>query len=357
LVARDRGEPINGLDERLRSAIADCVRHQVDVGLDVVNDGEVSKISYATYVKERLEGFEGESEVRTSRSDLRDHPDFNPNLENKVLRPACVSPIRLKDHDAIRIDIEALNAASPPGTRKFMTAASPGVIALFFANQFYASRGEYLQAIADAMRVEYEAVVEAGITLQLDCPDLAMGRHVEFGAASLTEFRRAAWESVEALNYAVRGLPPESMRMHVCWGNYEGPHHRDVPLQEILDIVLQARPAGILLEAANPRHAHEYRVFEETKLPEGKYLVPGVVDSTNNYIEHPEVVADRIVRYARRVGPSRVMAGSDCGFATFAVRTVVAPSIVWAKLRSVVDGARIASERLDREGAAAPIGT
>ena len=348
---------MGSLDERIRSAVADCVRHQVDVGLDVVNDGEVSKISYATYVKERLGGFDGVSEVRTNRSDLAEHPDFAPNLENRVLRPACASPIWVRDRDAIRIDIETLNAACPPGTQKFMTAASPGVIALFFANQFYASREEYLQAIADAMRFEYKAIVEAGITLQLDCPDLAMGRHVEFGAASLTDFRRAAWESVEALNHAVRGLPAENIRMHLCWGNYEGPHHRDVPLSEILDIVLTARPAGILLEAANPRHAHEYHVFEKTKLPEGKYIVPGVVDSTNNYIEHPEVVADRILRYARRVGPARVMAGSDCGFATFAVRTVVAPSIVWAKLRSVVDGARIASERMSLEGAAAPIRT
>jgi 5-methyltetrahydropteroyltriglutamate--homocysteine methyltransferase len=227
-----------------------------------------------------------------------------------------------------------------------MSAASPGVIALFLANEYYPNREAYLEAIARAMRIEYEAIARAGIVLQLDCPDLAMGRHIQFGQASLEEFRRQAALNVEALNYAVGNIPPEQLRMHLCWGNYEGPHHRDVELRDIIDIVLPARPSAISLEACNPRHAHEWRVFEDVKLLEGKTLIPGVIDSTNNYIEHPDLVAQRLERYASVVGKENVMAGSDCGFGTFAGMSTVDPHITWAKFRAMSDGARLASEHL-----------
>jgi 5-methyltetrahydropteroyltriglutamate--homocysteine methyltransferase len=220
------------------------------------------------------------------------------------------------------------------------------VIALFLPNAYYPTREAYLEAIARAMKPEYEAIAGAGFVLQLDCPDLAMGRHIQFGQASLEEFRRQAALNVEALNYAVGNIPPEQLRMHLCWGNYEGPHHRDVELRDIVDIVFSARPSGISIEASNPRHAHEWRVFEDVKLPDGKVLIPGVIDSTNNYIEHPDLVAQRIVQYARLVGRENVLAGSDCGFGTFAGLSAVDPDITWAKFRALAEGARLASREL-----------
>ena len=241
--------------------------------------------------------------------------------------------------------MKAATAASPP-TDVFMSAASPGVIALFLANEYYPTREAYLEAIARAMKNEYDAIARAGIVLQLDCPDLAMGRHIQFGQASLEEFRRNAALNVEALNYAVGDIPPEQLRMHLCWGNYEGPHHRDVELRDIIDIVFSARPSAISLEACNPRHAHEWRVFEDIKLPAGKVLIPGVIDSTNNYIEHPDLVAQRIVQYANLVGRENVLAGTDCGFGTFVGLSTVDPAITWAKFRAMAEGSRLASERL-----------
>jgi 5-methyltetrahydropteroyltriglutamate--homocysteine methyltransferase len=236
--------------------------------------------------------------------------------------------------------------AAESGDRGFMSAASPGVIALFFRNEYYPTPGAYLEAIADAMREEYQAVVEAGFILQIDCPDLAMGRHIQFSDLDLAGFRREAERNIEALNYALRDIPPEQLRMHLCWGNYEGPHHRDVPLADIIDLVFKARPAAIAFEAANPRHGHEWKVFDDVKLPAGKTLVPGVIESKSNFIEHPELIAQRIHRYAKRVGRDNVIAGSDCGYGTWVGQAAVDPDVVWAKLAALAEGARLCSRAL-----------
>jgi 5-methyltetrahydropteroyltriglutamate--homocysteine methyltransferase len=307
-------------------------------------------------VKDRLTGFGGTQTFSTGSSigptDLTDYPRFaqrmmsSMNVDMKL--PACTGPIELADPQAVQRDIAQLKqaAAGKQIADVFMSAASPGVIALFLPNEYYPSREAYLEAIAKAMKQEYNAIAQAGIVLQLDCPDLAMGRHIQFGQSSLEEFRRQAALNVEALNYAVADIRPEQLRMHLCWGNYEGPHHKDVPLTQIIDIVLSARPSAISLEACNPRHAHEWQVFEDVKLPEGKMLIPGVIDSTNNYIEHPDLVAQRIEHYAQVVGRENVMAGTDCGFGTFAGMSTVDPDFAWAKFRSMAEGARIASEHL-----------
>ena len=350
VLARDDGQDVEGLEPRVRSAVEEVVRRQRDVGVDVVNDGEQSKISYATYIKDRLTGFEGEpSELPGGEALLRDHPDFAQRFLAQVdrtsfvrPRPSCTGPITRKDHSAVQQDIANLRAAAEvTGAQDlFMTAASPGVVALFFQNRYYPTEEAYLAAIADAMREEYRAIAEAGITLQLDCPDLAAGpsRHdTEAG-------RRMVALNVEALNHAVQDIPPERMRLHVCWGNYDGPHEGDIELKDIIGLLLEARPAGLSLEACNPRHAHEWEVFEEVRLPEGKYLIPGVIESTNNFVEHPRLVAQRLLNYARVVGPERVMAGSDCGFGTFLGQGPVAPSIAWAKLQAMAEGARIANQ-------------
>jgi 5-methyltetrahydropteroyltriglutamate--homocysteine methyltransferase len=250
----------------------------------------------------------------------------------------------------VRADIARLKSAAKASgvdqDRLFMTAPSPGVISHFFGNVHYKSRRDYLVALGDAMREEYELVAQAGITLQVDCPDLAMSRHSVFADLSMDEFRREAALNVEVLNHALSNIPSERLRMHICWGNYEGPHNHDIELRNIIDIVLTAKPAGIVLEASNPRHGHEWRVFEDVELPDGKYLVPGVIDSTNNYVEHPGLVAQRLINYGRVVGADRVIGGSDCGFGTVATMAMVAPSIVWSKLESLVEGARLASREL-----------
>jgi 5-methyltetrahydropteroyltriglutamate--homocysteine methyltransferase len=342
-----------GFESTLREAVADVVRHQAEAGVDVLNDGEMGKIGYSTYVKDRLTGFEGESSM-PAPGDLVDFPGFARQMmagveegRNFMRMPACVGPIAVRDREQLRRDIQNLKAAAQGVQARdvFMSAASPGVIALFFGNDYYPSREAYLAAIADAMREEYEAIVEAGFVLQLDCPDLAMGRHIQFNDASLEEFQRQARLNVEALNHATAGIDPDSMRMHLCWGNYEGPHHRDVELRDIIEIVLSARPSAVSLEACNPRHEHEWAVFENVKLPDGKLLIPGVIDSTNNYVEHPDLVAQRLGRYVRLVGRESVMGGSDCGFGTFAGLSSVDPAITWAKLQALAEGARIASER------------
>jgi 5-methyltetrahydropteroyltriglutamate--homocysteine methyltransferase len=357
LLARETGESVDpaAVADATRSAVLEVVQRQVASGVDVVNDGEQGKPGYSTYVKERLTGFSGTEQMST-RILPRDVLDFqalaqrftDERRSSPIRTPTCTGPIAVADHQAVRHDIDNLRAAVAEATPTdvFMTAASPGVIALFLGNTHYPSREAYLAAIAEAMREEYAAIVGAGYVLQVDCPDLAMGRHIQFGDASLDEFRRQAALNVEALNHALGDLPPEQLRMHLCWGNYEGPHHRDVPLRDVLDIVLRARPSAISLEASNPRHAHEWQVFEEVKLPEGKVLIPGVVDSTSNFIEHPELIAQRIVRYARLVGRENVLAGTDCGFGTFAGRSRVDPDIVWAKFRAMADGAQLASRHL-----------
>lgn len=353
LEAMDAGtapEP-EAFNARVRSAVAEVVRRQLEAGVDIISDGEQGKVGYSTYVRYRLTGFEGESTVRI-RSDWADFPEAAARYGiSSGARPACNGPIAWKDRGAVLQDIAHLKAAlaGVQPTEVFMTAASPGVIAHFLRNDYYPSREAYLAQLADVMKEEYDAISQAGFVLQVDCPDLAMGRHLAFPDLSTAEFLKIAEANVEALNHALRDIPPDRLRLHLCWGNYEGPHHRDIPLKDILPVVLKARPQAISLEGANPRHEHEWAVFREVRLPDDKVLIPGVLDSTTNFIEHPEVVAQRIVRYAQVVGRERVIAGSDCGFGTFA-RSVpqVEPDIVWAKLRSMAEGARLASAELWR---------
>ncbi|MGE3621631.1 MAG: cobalamin-independent methionine synthase II family protein [Acidimicrobiia bacterium] len=353
------------LAELVRKGTAEIVRRQVDARVDVVNDGEMGKFGYSTYVKERLTGFGGQHFPSTPADPL-EVPSMEEAWRNsfKLATPTCVGPVSYVGHADLGQEIQLLvDAAAESGAGEaFASAASPGVISAFLGNCHYASHEEYVFALADAMRTEYKAIVDAGLILQLDCPDLAMVRHtralhevdgapdtsaaIDFVDGTLEEFRRFAEVNVEALNHAVRDLDPQRMRMHVCWGNYEGPHHLDVPLGDIVDIVLRARPAGLLFEAANPQHEHEWRLWEEVALPEDKVLVPGCIDTTTNYLEHPGVVADRIERYARVVGRERVIAGTDCGFSTFASGGFVDPEVVWWKLRSLAEGAQLASERL-----------
>lgn len=350
LQRRDRGaEDGSALAQQVRDAVADVVNRQAQAGVTVVNDGEAGKIGYSTYVKERLDGFGGEGGLGGIPADLAEFPDYLQRVMGGLdfEMPACVGPVSYRDLDAVRADIANLQAAVAAADVEdaFLTAASPGVISVFLQNQHYASHEEYIAALADVMKDEYDEIHRAGLVLQLDCPDLAMTRHMT-ADESLDEFRRRAALHVEAINHATRDIPAEEMRMHLCWGNYEGPHHHDVPLGDIIDIVLDARPAAISFEAANPRHEHEWTVFENVKLPDGKVLIPGVLDSTTNYVEHPELVSQRIVRYAQLVGRENVIAGTDCGFATFASFLAIDPGITWAKLHAMAEGARIASAQL-----------
>jgi 5-methyltetrahydropteroyltriglutamate--homocysteine methyltransferase len=351
MYAREEGVPVEpaALAARIRSAVEEVVLRQARAGVDIVNDGEMSKPSYATYVKDRLAGFGGTGNTFV----YQDVAEF-PNLARRVFgdpgrsrrkTPACNAPISVRDPKAAQIDVDNLRAALAHvnAEEAFMSAASPGVVSLFFRNDHYSSQEQYLYAIADAMRHEYEAVAKAGILLQVDCPDLAMGRHIQYADLSLDEFRSKARLHIEVLNYALANIAPDRLRMHLCWGNYEGPHHRDVPLADIIDIVFLARPMAISFEAANPRHAHEWTVFERVKLPEGKMLVPGVLESKTNFIEHPELIAQRIARYARLVGRENVIAGSDCGYGTWVGQAAVDPDVVWAKMAALAEGARIAS--------------
>jgi 5-methyltetrahydropteroyltriglutamate--homocysteine methyltransferase len=349
LQRRDRGE-IDGsaLEDQVRDAVDNVVHRQADAGVSVVNDGEASKIGYSTYVKERLEGFGGQGGLAGMPSDLTEFPEYMERVLGGLdfEMPACIGPVSYRDLDAVRADIANLKTAVARADVEdaFMTAASPGVISVFLPNQHYASHEEYIAALADAMKPEYDEIHRAGLVLQLDCPDLAMTRHMT--DESLEDFRDRAQLHVEALNHATRDIPGEDMRIHLCWGNYEGPHHHDMPLRDVIDIVFGARPAAISFEAANPRHEHEWTMFEDVELPEGKVLIPGVIDSTTNYIEHPELVSQRLVRYGQLVGRENVIAGSDCGFATFASLLAIDPAITWAKLQAMSEGARLASEAL-----------
>jgi 5-methyltetrahydropteroyltriglutamate--homocysteine methyltransferase len=346
------GKDVDAADfaARVRDAVTEVVRKQVEAGLDVINDGEAGKVGYSTYVATRLTGFEGQGEaLRRGPSDLWDFPAYAQRRQRPAMpTPACTGPIAYRDLAAVQTDLDNLAAATQgvPAAEVFVSAASPGVISLFLANQYYPTHQAYLMAIADAMKTEYDAIHQAGFLLQLDCPDLAMGRHIQFPDASLDEFKRNAELHVAALNHALADVPPDRVRMHLCWGNYEGPHHHDVPLREVIDIAFAAKPTAISFEGANPRHEHEWRVFEDVKLPDDKVIIPGVLDSTTNYIEHPELVAQRIVRYANVVGRERVIAGTDCGFATFAGSNTVDPAIAWAKLAALAEGARLASQEL-----------
>jgi 5-methyltetrahydropteroyltriglutamate--homocysteine methyltransferase len=353
---REAGEPGDraAFDGAVRAAVAATVRQQVQAGLDVINDGEQGKPGYATYIKDRVTGFGGQSRVTTVWAEGRDFPEYVErragNTRSSFPRPYCDGPIAWKDFAAVQRDVETLRGAlqGAGAAEGFMTAASPGVVSIFLANEHYPGREAYLAAIARVMKDEYEAIHAAGLVLQLDCPDLAMARHNRFPDLSLAEFRKIVALHVEVLNEATKAIPPERMRLHLCWGNYEGPHHLDVPLRDIIDLVLRARPAGISFEGANPRHEHEWKIWQDVTLPPGKVLIPGVIDSTTNFIEHPELVAERIVRYARVVGRENVIAGTDCGFGTFADNDAVDARIAWAKLRALADGARLATEELKR---------
>ncbi|HJR51886.1 MAG TPA: cobalamin-independent methionine synthase II family protein [Gemmatimonadales bacterium] len=335
---------------RVGRAVADVVRRQVDAGVDVVSDGEQGKVGYSTYVRHRLTGFGGQSGV-PRRADWADFPEAAARAERRstVSRPACDGPIDWKDRAAVQTDVAHLRAAvaAAAPTEAFMTAASPGVIAHFLPNHHYPSREAYLARLVEVMKDEYDAIHRAGFLLQVDCPDLAMSRHLAFPELSDAEFVKLAEGNVEALNHALRDIPAERLRLHLCWGNYEGPHHRDISMRLILPVALRARPQALSFEGANPRHEHEWVVFRERRLPDDRVIIPGVLDSTTNFIEHPELVAQRLVRYAEVVGRERVMAGSDCGFATFArSQAIVEPEIVWAKLAAMAEGARLASAQL-----------
>ena len=351
MYAKEEGVPVDAaaLSQRVAAAVEEVVRKQAAAGVDVINDGEMSKPSYATYIKDRLSGFGGTGNTFV----YQDLTEF-PNLAKRVFgdpgrsrrkTPACNAAIGVRNPQAAQTDVDHLKSAlaGVEAQQAFMTAASPGVVSLFFRNEHYPTEEAYLFAIADAMRQEYETVARAGIVLQIDCPDLGMGRHIQHADLSLAEWRKKAQLHVEALDHAVANIPPEQLRMHLCWGNYEGPHHCDVPLADVIDIVFRARPSAIAIEAANPRHAHEWKLFETLKLPDGKVLIPGVIESKSNFIEHPELVAQRIGRYANLVGRENVIAGSDCGFGTWVGQAAVDPDVVWAKMAAMAEGARIAS--------------
>ena len=354
MVLRDRGKlpsnQINVIPQRIRDAVTAIVQRQVDTGVDIVNDGEMSKIGYATYVRERLTGFDGEAGRGFTIGDLSDLQEFAQRSLAGLdpATPTCRSSVKFIGAAAVAEDIANLKAATAKTdtVEVFMTAASPGVISIYLQNEYYPNEEAYLAAIGSAMREEYEAICDAGFVLQIDAPDLAMGRHVGAGVLTVEEFRRKIALRVELLNDATRNIPQERLRIHVCWGNYMGPHHLDVPLRDIVDIIFRSRAGAILFEAANPRHEHEWRVFEQTKVPDDKILIPGVIDTCTNYVEHPELIADRIVRFAQLVGRDRIIAGTDCGFASFASFLSVDPKIAWMKLHALVDGAAEASRRL-----------
>ena len=353
---KDQGEAYDPafFDKCVANAVDATVYRQVATGIDLVSDGEMSKISYATYLKDRLNGFDGTATENRVASDLVDYLAFARRLveqggtERSLKGPACDGPLSVRDDAPLKKDLA--NFAAAVTTHKpiggFLTASSPGVVSVFLQNQYYPDDDAYLDALAEILKQEYQAIVASGVTLQLDCPDLAMGRHVVHQKKTVEEFRRVAARHIEVLNAATEKIPPESMRIHLCWGNYQGPHHHDIDLSDILDLVYSARPHAIALEGANPRHAHEWVVFEQHPLPDDKIVIPGVIDSTSNFIEHPKLVAQRLCRYADQVGRERVIAGTDCGFATFAERPPVDPEIAWAKLATLVEGAAIASEQL-----------
>jgi 5-methyltetrahydropteroyltriglutamate--homocysteine methyltransferase len=355
LFAQDRGDPYDDadFDAALRRAVGVVVSRQVEARIDVVSDGEMSKISYATYIRHRLTGFEPGDVPRATPADLDDFPEYRDRIAQmgatpKYLRPICKGPIAVKDVQPLQQDIVRFAEARSrvDVVEAFMTAVSPGTIAMFQPNEYYPSHQAYLEALAEAMRPEYEAIVQSGLLLQVDCPDLAFGRHVKFRDADEDEFLRNAALQVEALNHALASVPADRVRLHVCWGNYEGPHHRDIPLARVLPVLIQVKPMALLIEGANPRHEHEWEIWSTNKLPDDKILIPGVIDSSCNFVEHPELVAQRITRYADLVGRERVLAGTDCGFGTFAGFGAVHPAICWAKMRTLAEGAALATKKL-----------
>jgi len=353
MFAREDGIPLDqlALENKIVEAVGSVAARQIEAGIDIINDGEMSKPSYATYVKDRLNGFGGTGNSFTF-ADIEAYPNTkarvfaDPGRKHRKT-PACNGPVSMRDVEAPRRDAqrlkEALKGKQPAGM--FLSSASPGVTTFFFRNDFYPSHEDYVFAVAEALRHEYEAIVNAGMMLQVDCPDLAMGRHTQFANLDVKGFREKMELHIEALNRALVNIPAEKVRMHLCWGNYPGPHHCDVPLADIVDIVWKAKPHAVLFEAANPRHAHEWTVFEEVKVPEGKILIPGVIECQSNYIEHPDLVAQRIGRYAKLVGRENLMAAVDCGFSIHVGSGGVDPDVVWAKLTSLAQGAAIATKK------------
>ena len=357
LFAQDNGESYDAtqFEQAMVRGVADAVRNQSQAGLDILNDGETSKISYATYIKHRLNGFEIGNAPRATPQDLDDYPEYRDKIAAegatpKYTRPICRGPISVKTLEPLHADIARLKDAlgAVRATEGFMSAVSPGTIAVFQPNEYYPSHATYLEALAEAMRLEYETIVQSGLILQVDCPDLGMGRHIRFRDVDDAEFLRNATLQVEALNHALANVPADRVRLHICWGNYEGPHTRDIPLEKVLPILFKVKPMGLLIEGANPRHEHEWALFKDHPVPDDKVLVPGVLDTTTNFVEHPELVAQRIQRYADLVGRERVMAGTDCGFGHFAGFGAVLPAICWAKMQSLAEGARLASNKLWR---------
>jgi 5-methyltetrahydropteroyltriglutamate--homocysteine methyltransferase len=357
--ARLRGDAVDdaAFKRLVTTSVNDIVWQQADAGIDIVNDGELSKPSFNTYIADRLSGYE-ERPVETAAgipfADWQDFPGWAASAPRRnaavATRPVCVGELAWKDRDAIAEDVANLKAAaSAAGAREaFMTSASIGTVGYTFLNQYYPNEKAYYYALADLLRDEYHAIVDAGFVLQIDAPDAAMGRHQKYRDLTLDGFRQALGLATDALNHALQGIDPQQVRYHVCWGNYEGPHTHDVPLRDIADLVLRVNAGAYSIEAANPRHVHEWKVWEDLKLPDGKVLIPGVIESSTNYVEHPEAVAQRIENFARLVGRENVIAGVDCGFGTFAGNSRVHPEIMWAKFRSLAEGARIASERLWR---------
>jgi 5-methyltetrahydropteroyltriglutamate--homocysteine methyltransferase len=355
LLARDHGEPYDAaaFDQAVQEAVDAAVAAQLEAGVTVVSDGELGKVGYSTYVIERLEGFGGHSD-RKPALDLAPLPELRAKLAHimgaqEFTRASCIAPVRLVNLQPLHDDIRRFRTAldrQGKGTRAFMNAASPGLITAFQQNAFYPTHEAYLADLVTAMRPEYEAIADAGFELQLDCPDLAMSRHTGYQEMDEATFLKTIAANVEALNAATANIPPEQMRMHICWGNYEGPHDHDIPLERIIDIILQARPSTILFEAANPRHEHEWIVWRDAMLPQDKILAPGLIDTCSNYLEHPELIAQRIERFADIVGADRVLASTDCGFGTFAGYGKIDPAVTWAKLRNLREGADLAAARL-----------
>ena len=355
LIKRDHGEPVSeaAFDALVLSEIEQAVRNQVKAGVSIVSDGELGKVGYSTYVTGRLSGFGGHVD-RTPAKDLADLPELRTKLaaimgSQSFVRASCIGKVALINSEPAKTDIRRFDKAikkEGQSVRGFMNAASPGLVTAFQPNQYYPTHEAYLADLVDAMRPEYEAIIAAGFDLQLDAPDLAMAAHTGFQGLSEAEFVRRAEQNVEALNAATASIPPERMRMHICWGNYEGPHDHDIELDKIIDVVLKARPRQLLFEAANPRHEHEWIVWRDAKLPDDTVLVPGLIDSCSNYVEHPELIAQRIERFAAIVGADRVIAGTDCGFGTFAGYGKIDPVVTWKKLRVLREGADIAAARL-----------
>jgi len=354
LFQREQGQSYSraAFDLVMAQAVDEVVARQVGAGIDLVSDGETSKIGYATYIKDRLTGFEGDN-PRQVALDLQDYPQFRERMaifsgKQTFKRCSCVGPVSFVGSQDVAADIDNLRkaVATHRPTGAFMNAASPGVVAAFQPNRYYTSMELYLEAVAEAMRSEYEAIVAAGFILQVDCPDLAMARHTGFQDLTEAEFLAQAHLQVEALNHALRNIPPEAARIHLCWGNYEGPHDHDIELEKVLPIVLRAKPAGIQFESSNPRHAHEWLVWKSASIPQDKVLIPGLLTSTSNYVEHPEWVAQRIEQFAAMVGRDRVIAGTDCGFGTFAGIGKMDAQISYEKLSALSAGARLASRRL-----------